>query len=645
MDARLVAITQIAKKIYMAIAVGKPVGINCFGIEARHRSAIQSQRPRCEDKITALERGISHGGLLGVGALLLADEQVFEVRRMREQRIKPLVKFVFIGENRNNRRRHCLGAITLHQHRLQRPLRRLRLQEQYPQRRTIRTRRSPLHLIVEIVQDIVTDGLVLPRIMGARAAKQLLKSVRIYSLAYSVHWASHNTSTMLVNKCLYFFAGWQYDADIMRIVPQIENVPVDFVAQSGPSCEDVPMITDTAQLENLCQRLRDEDFIAIDTEFMRDHTYYPRLCLIQIAGQEEAVVVDPLANEGGLDLAPLYELLRCDNIIKVFHAARQDIEIFFHDANFTPTPVFDTQVAAMVCGFGEAVSYATLVRRFLGENLDKSSRLTDWSRRPLSPKQLNYALDDVVHLRHVYEALSKELEESGRTSWVEEEMARLVAHETYCLDPRDAWKRLRKRPRSRRGFGVLVEVAAWRETLAQKRNVPRTRILKDEGIQEVITSVPKTRQHLERLRAVPQGFSNSKFAQSLLEAVATGEARAKDPNFSLPKNHSTVAPPALVQANAELFELLKLLLKLQCARHRVAAKLVTDTSTLEAFAVAKVGEEHIHPILSGWRKDVFGALALEAKRGNIAIGVEGDQLRIFDSKNAPRLTHKGIPDV
>ena len=431
----------------------------------------------------------------------------------------------------------------------------------------------------------------------------------------------------------------------MRIVSQVEETPVDFIVPKSPSNEGVPMITDSTQLENLCRRLQDEEFIAIDTEFMRDHSYYPRLCLIQLAGQEEAAVIDPLANGGALDLAPLYELLRTPGIIKVFHAARQDIEIFFHDAGFIPTPIFDTQVAAMVCGFGEAVSYATLVRRFLGENLDKSSRLTDWSRRPLSPKQLAYALDDVIHLRHIYEALARELEELGRTSWIEEEMARLVAPQTYRLEPKDAWKRLRRRPRSRRAFGILIEVAAWRENLAQQRNVPRTRILKDDSLYEIIASAPKDRQQIGRLRAVPQGFAGSKFAPSLLDAVAAGEARAKEPGFSLPKNLSEAVPAALVQASAELLELLKLLLKFQCARHKVATKLVADTSALESFAVAKAGEEHAHPILSGWRKDVFGALALEAKKGNIAIGMEGDQLRVFESKDAPRLAQKGIPDA
>lgn len=431
----------------------------------------------------------------------------------------------------------------------------------------------------------------------------------------------------------------------MRIVPQVEDTPVDFIMPKSPSSEGIPVITDNAQLKNLCMRLQDEEFIAIDTEFMRDHSYYPRLCLIQLAGQEEAAVIDPLANDGALDLEPLYELLRMPHIVKVFHAARQDIEIFFHDADFIPAPIFDTQVAAMVCGFGEAVSYATLVRKFLGENLDKSSRLTDWSRRPLSPKQLAYALDDVVHLRHIYEALAKELEESGRTSWVEEEMARLSAPQTYRLEPGDAWKRLRRRPRSRRAFGILIEVAAWRENLAQQRNIPRTRIFKDDGLYEVVAAAPKNRQQIERLRAVPQGFANSKYAQSLLNAIAAGEARAKEPGFSLPKNLSNAVPAALVQASAELLEMLKLLLKLQCARHKVAAKLIADSNTLEAFAIAKDDEEHAHPILSGWRKDVFGALALEAKKGNIAIGIEGDQMRIFDSKNAPRVTHKGVLDT
>ena len=421
------------------------------------------------------------------------------------------------------------------------------------------------------------------------------------------------------------------------------NLPSDKPAAAATAADQsVPMITKDAQLRDLCHRLRNEEFLAIDTEFMRDHSYWPRLCLVQLAGSQEAAVIDPLHDDKSLDLDPLYELLRKPNIVKVFHAARQDVEIFFHDADLIPTPIFDTQIAAMVCGFGEAVSYATLVRKFLGASLDKSSRLTDWSRRPLSRKQLAYALDDVVHLRHVYEILAGSLKESGRTGWVEEEMARLGAPETYRLEPANAWKRLKRRPRSRRAFAILIEVAAWREQLAQQRNIPRTRILKDDSLYEVVASAPKDRAQLERLRAIPQGFSGGKYAASLLEAVVQGETRAKQHPDTLPKDTRLSTPAALLQANAELLEILKLLLKLQCERHKVASKLVADVSTLEAFAIAKDGDEGEQALLSGWRKDVFGALALEVKQGRIGVGMRNDQLALFPLDDARALVAEEI---
>ena len=398
----------------------------------------------------------------------------------------------------------------------------------------------------------------------------------------------------------------------------------------------IAVITDDARLRALCRRLRGEKFLAVDTEFMRDRSYWPKLCLIQLAGEKEAAIIDPL-HGGGLDLAPLYQLLRKPDIVKVFHAARQDIEIFFHEADLLPTPVFDTQVAAMVCGFGDAASYATLVRRLVGATLDKSSRLTDWSRRPLSQKQLAYALDDVVYLRHVYEILASTLTESGRLAWVEEEMARLVAPETYSLDPRSAWRRLKRRQRSRRFLAILIEVAAWRESLAQQRNIPRPRILKDDGLYEVVAAAPSSRTQLEDLRAVPKGFGGGKYAQSLLKAVAVGEALAKDKSHVLPKERSSAPPVELVQAHSELVDLLKLLLKRQCEQHKVASRLVSDVSALEAFAVATETEEKQSALLSGWRREVFGELALQAKRGRVGFGIENGRLNLFALDGARRL--------
>ena len=418
----------------------------------------------------------------------------------------------------------------------------------------------------------------------------------------------------------------------------------------------VPVIADDEGLRALCRRLRGEKFIAIDTEFMRDHSYWPKLCLIQLAGSKESAVIDPLPRGGrgvaatpprgaaaptkgaGLDLSPLHKLLRAPDIVKVFHAARQDIEIFFHDADLIPAPVFDTQIAAMVCGFGEAVSYATLVYELLGASLDKSSRLTDWSQRPLSAKQLSYALDDVVHLRRVYEILARSLEENGRLSWVEEDMARLVAAETYQLQPADAWKRFRRKARSRRAFAILVEVAAWRESLAQRIDVPRTRILKDDALHEVIAAAPTSRAQLEGLRALPKGFGNGKHAQSLLEAIAAGEARAREKSHSLPKKQSFSLPADLLRAHGDLVEMLKLLLKMQCEQHKVASKLVADSGALEAFAVAAEEGEGERALLSGWRGEVFGAMALEAKRGRVGIGVKDGRLVLFTLQGAKHLS-------
>ena len=424
-----------------------------------------------------------------------------------------------------------------------------------------------------------------------------------------------------------------------RLVPRAKCI-----SKGGAS---VPVIADDESLRALCHRLQGEKFLAIDTEFMRDHSYWPKLCLIQLAGADEAAVIDPLPGGGrgaapptkgaGLDLAPLHRLLRAPDIVKVFHAARQDIEIFFHDADLIPAPVFDTQVAAMVCGFGEAVSYATLVYKLLGASLDKSSRLTDWSRRPLSAKQLAYALDDVVHLRRVYEILADSLEKSGRLSWVEEDMARLVAPETYHLHPGDAWKRFRRKVRSRRALAILVEVAAWRESLAQQRDIPRTRILKDDALYEVVAAAPGSRAQLEGLRALPKGFGNGKNAQSLLEAIAAGEARAKKKSHTPPKERSFSIPADLLRAHGDLVELLKLLLKRQCEQHKVASKLVADVHALEAFAVAAAGEEGERALLSGWRGEVFGTMALEAKRGRVGIGMKDGQLMLFALQGAKNL--------
>jgi len=280
------------------------------------------------------------------------------------------------------------------------------------------------------------------------------------------------------------------------------------------------IITETADLKGFVAELERGPFAAIDTEFMRDQTYWPKLCLIQAAGPESAAIIDPLSK--GIDLSPLHHLLASKKVMKVFHAARQDIEIFHHQGGVIPDPLFDTQIAAMVCGFGEAASYETLVRKITRSEIDKSARFTDWSRRPLSKRQLEYALADVTHLREVYETLSKELEKTGRSHWVEEEEATLKDPVTYRLDPEDAWRRLKPRSTNKRFLTVLIAVAAWREREAQVRDVPRNRILKDESLLEIAAHPPTTEEALAEIRAIPTGYAHSRAGKAIVVAVKEG---------------------------------------------------------------------------------------------------------------------------
>ncbi len=277
-------------------------------------------------------------------------------------------------------------------------------------------------------------------------------------------------------------------------------------------------IADNTELALLCQRLGKYDFVAIDTEFLRDKTYWPLLCLVQLAGPEEAHAIDALAP--GLDLAPLFELLRAPTVTKVFHAARQDVEIFFHMTGEVPRPIFDSQVAAMVCGFGDQVSYETLAGKLTGARIDKSSRFTDWSHRPLSERQLGYALADVTHLRTIYAKLSERLVESGRAGWLEEELAVLTDPATYRLDPEHAWRRLKPRTTNSGFLAVLASLAAWREIEAQRRNVPRQRIVRDEVLLEVAAQAPANAAELARCRLIPNGFADSRLGQDMLAAKA-----------------------------------------------------------------------------------------------------------------------------
>jgi ribonuclease D len=375
------------------------------------------------------------------------------------------------------------------------------------------------------------------------------------------------------------------------------------------------IITVNKELRDFCRKLNRAEFITVDTEFIRDSTYWPKLCLVQVAGPDEAAIIDPLAE--GLDLSPFYKLLANEKVSKVFHAARQDIEIFYHQAKTIPTPLFDTQVAAMVCGFGDSVGYEKLIKKTLNIAVDKSSRFTDWGRRPLSQRQLEYALADVTHLRGAYKIISERVAAQGREQWVSEEMNLLTNSGTYSLRPEDAWKRLKARSGSPKKAAILREVAAWRERLAQSRDIPRARVLKDDALHEIAQQTPKSNDELDRLRAVPKGFSNSKNAHSLIAAVQKGLKVPKDklPNVERTKHMPTGLTPVI--------ELLKVLLKMKCEEHDVAQKLVASVSDLELLAL---DDQAGIPAMSGWRREVFGGDALKLIHGQIALSVRGRRI-------------------
>src|SRR6202035_4326540 len=291
------------------------------------------------------------------------------------------------------------------------------------------------------------------------------------------------------------------------------------VSQSVPPASLQP-ITATSELADACRRMAAHPFVTIDTEFLRETTYYPLLCVAQMASSEEAMVIDALAP--GIDLAPFYALMADEKVMKVFHAARQDIEIVWHAAKLIPHPIFDTQVAAMVLGYGDSISYDQLVQRITGDTLDKSHRFTDWSRRPLSPAQVKYAISDVTHLRDVFNALDADLHKRGRAEWVGEEMEVLTSPETYRADPETAWQRLKTRVRKPKELAVLMEVAAWREREAQTRDVPRGRVLKDDVVGETATQAPTTVERPAALRSLPKGFERSRWGDAILDAVKHG---------------------------------------------------------------------------------------------------------------------------
>ena len=377
-------------------------------------------------------------------------------------------------------------------------------------------------------------------------------------------------------------------------------------------------ISTTPELASLCRDLSSADFIAVDTEFMREQTYYPKLCLIQVASSDAAATIDPLARD--LDLKPLWELMAQPGQVKVFHAARQDLEIFHIESGFIPAPVFDTQVAAMVCGFGDQISYVNLVRAVTGEQLDKSSRFTNWSKRPLTDKQLHYALGDVTHLRDVYHHLRDELQKSGRASWLDEEMAVLTNSSTYEQHPEEAWQRLKSKVKNRRSMAVLMSLAAWRERAAQKQDVPRQRILRDDALYDIANQSPRSTEDLASLRSLGEGFSRSGRAKEIIAAVDEGLVRNIQDVPTL--RHGQ---PLSAEATATL-ELLKVLLKSAAARHGVAPRLIADASDLEQLA--RHENPHV-PALQGWRRDLFGADALSLKRGELALTLKDGDVTVI----------------
>lgn len=382
------------------------------------------------------------------------------------------------------------------------------------------------------------------------------------------------------------------------------------------------LITTTESLKLLCKNLAGDAFITVDTEFMRESTYWPDLCLIQIAGETHNGLIDPLAE--GLDLKPFFTLMNNPAVLKIFHAARQDIEIMVHRSGVVPHPVFDTQIAAMVCGFGDQVGYEAIVRKLAKAQIDKSSRFTDWSRRPLTEKQLAYALSDVTHLRVVYEKLKLELEKTGREVWLREEMDILANLATYRTEPEDAWKRIKVRLKSKKQLGVLIAVAAWREREAQAKNVPRGRVIKDDAVGEIAMQMPQTKEALAQLRALPRGYATSRTGDAILKAVAEG--LAVDPK-SLPVIEKD-RDEASDQTQAAT-EILKLALKVVCEAEGIAPKLVANTSEIEA--VAEDDEADV-PLMHGWRREVFGNLALALKHGEAVIGFQKGRVRIIHNQ-------------
>ena len=385
------------------------------------------------------------------------------------------------------------------------------------------------------------------------------------------------------------------------------------------------IITDTQALAKICEEIANHDYVTVDTEFLRETTFWPKLCLIQMGWPGDAVIVDVLAEN--FDLAPFFKLMADESVVKVFHAARQDIEIIYKLGALLPTPVFDSQVAAMVCGFGDSISYDQLVYKITGEQIDKSSRFTDWTKRPLSEKQLTYALGDVTHLRNVYVSIKANLEEQNRAHWVDEEMKVLTTVETYDMPPENAWKRLKMRARKPRELAVMQYVAEWRELTARKYNVPRGRVVKDDLIYEVMSNPPRTEKALGGLRSIKRGFDKGRYGRGLLDAIAVALSLNDDELPPIPK------PRQAPEGTGAATEMLKVLLKLTVEEEGVAAKVIANVADLERIAADDNADVCA---LRGWRRELFGERALKLKNGEIALGFSGRKISVIDlSVSAP----------
>jgi len=377
------------------------------------------------------------------------------------------------------------------------------------------------------------------------------------------------------------------------------------------------LITTTDELAAFCKPLADTEFVAVDTEFMRERTYWPKLCLAQVAGPEDAAAIDTLAE--GIDLAPLDELMLNPKVLKVFHAARQDLEIFYLRLQKVPGPLFDTQVAAMVCGHGEAASYESLATKLAKAKIDKSSRFTDWSRRPLSERQITYALSDVTHLRVVYEKLKRQLDKTGRFSWIAEEMSVLNDPAIYRADPEQAWRRLKPRGASPRVMAILKEAAAWRERTAQRIDIPRQRLIRDEQLLEIAAHAPKSIEELAGTRGLGRGFAEGWQGRELMEAIERARAL---PEAELPVRDKT---PEQIRAPGAIVDLLRTLLRLKAEQAGVAGRLVASADELDRLAA---GKRDI-AALKGWRHEVFGADAVDLIEGRLALALNGDQPKLI----------------